>query len=158
MIRNSQKLSAGFSVIEIIVVVAIVTMLAALAMLGLSTMRDRLLLNDAERALAFHLEETKARAVAGTGGTPHGMYFADNAYTEFVGNVYDADDADNVPHELDPRLQLTTDILSGEASVVFARITGTVSEAVTITVALRRDPDVSRIVQIGPGGDISYGE
>lgn len=155
---NYQKLNVGFSVIEILVVVAIVTMLAALAILGLSSMRDRLLLDDAERALTFHLEETKARAVAGTGGVTHGVYFSNGAYTEFVGGAYDADDVSNIAHELDSRLQLTTDILDDETAVVFARITGTVSEAVTVTIALQRNPSVSRIVRIGPGGDISYGE
>lgn len=143
---------------EILVVVAIVVTLAGIALLGLAHMRDRLSLDDAASAMVFHLEESKARAVAGFGGASHGVYFADDAYAQFAGNAYDAEDDSNVLHELDPRLRLTTDILEGESAVVFSRITGAADESLTITISLRRDPETRRVILIGPGGDISYGE
>lgn len=150
-----EKDKQGFSLIEILVVVAIVAALAAVGLLSLTSMRDRLLLDDAQSSLAFHLEESKARAVAGTGGTEHGVYFSENAYVQFLGDVYDPGDASNTAHALDPGLTLTTDIL-GDEVVIFSRITGTVDEAVTLTLSLDNDPTKTRVIVIGEGGDISY--
>lgn len=149
---------SGFSIVEILVVVAIVVSLAGVALLGLARVRDRLSLDDAAGAMVFHLEESKARAVAGHGGVSHGIRFADDSYSQFAGSAYDENDDSNVLHELDPRLRLTTDILGDEPAVVFSRITGAADESVTLTIGLRRDPDTRRVIVIGPGGDISYGE
>lgn len=150
-----EKDKQGFSLIEILVVVAIVTALAVVGLLSLTSMRDRLLLDDAQSSLAFHLEESKARAVAGTGGVEHGVYFSEDTYVQFLGDVYDPGDASNTAHALDPGLTLTTDIL-GDEVVIFSRITGTVDEAVTLTLSLNNDPTKTRVIIIGEGGDISY--
>lgn len=149
---------SGFTIVEILVVVAIIVLLAGLALLGLTSLRDRLALEDATSSLVFHLEESKTRAVAGRGGVSHGIHFADDGYAQFAGAVYDEDDVTNILHELDPRLEMTTDILAGETAVVFSRITGATDAPVTLTIGLRRDPDTRRVVIVGSGGDISYGE
>lgn len=152
-----EKISRGFSLIEIVIVVAIVAALAVVAMLSLTSMRDRLLLDDAQSSLAFHLEELKSRAVAGTGGEAHGVYFHDEGYVQFVGDAYDPNDASNDPHMIDPGLTLTTDIL-GDEEVIFSRITGTTDDTVTLTIRLANDPTKTRVIVIGEGGDVSYQE
>lgn len=153
-----EKKHRGFSLIEIVTVVAIVAGLAVVAMLSLTAMRDRLLLDDARSALSFHLEESKARAVAGKGGESHGVYFASDRYVQFVGDEYEGDDDSNAEHPLDPGLTLTTDILDDEEVIIFSRITGTVGETVTLTISLNNDPTKTRVIMVGEGGDISYAE
>lgn len=155
---NTRKLfRSGFSLIEILVVVAIVAALAVVALLSLTAMRDRLVLNDARSALAFHLEESKARAVAGLGSESHGVYFGGNMYAQFTGDEYE-DDESATEYPLDPRLTISTDILDDEEVIVFSRITGTTDEAVTVTISLNNDPTKTRVIVIGEGGDISYQE
>lgn len=146
-------LQRGFSFIEIMVVVAIVLALAAVTVVSLTAMKDRMLLKEAQSTIAFHLEESKARSVAGRGGEPHGVNFGDGQYTQFEGDEYDADSPLNVLHDLDPRLTVTTDIMDSEKSVVFSRITGRTEEEVRITISLSDD---ERTVVVGVGGDISY--
>ncbi len=152
------KTLRGFTFIEIMVVVAIVFVLAAVAVVSLRAMSERLLLSSAAGDIAFALEEAKARAVAGRGGAAHGALFESGSYTIFEGETYDANDAGNVTHALDGRLELSTDILGSEGSVVFSRVTGAVGERVVITISLRGDPDRSRSIVVGQGGDISHGE
>lgn len=153
-----EKTQSGFSLIEILVVVAIVAALAVVAMLSLTAMRDRLVLNDARGALAFHLEESKARAVAGLGSESHGVYFSDNMYAQFTGDEYEDDEESNTEYPLDPRLTLATDILDDEEVIIFSRITGAVGETVTLTLSLNNDPTKTRVIVVGEGGDISYQE
>lgn len=149
---------AGFTFVEIMVVVAVLLLLAAVTVLSLGAFSDRLLLRSAASDVAFALEAAKARSVAGAGGEAHGVHFADDSFVEFSGESYDDEDSGNVAHELDDRLSLSTDILNGEESVIFSRITGAVGETVTIEIALAADPTKAKTVVVGPGGDISYGE
>lgn len=144
--------------IEILVVVAIVVLLAIVALLSLSSMRDRLLLNDAESSLIFHLEESKARSVSGSGGEPHGIYFEADSYTQFTGDEYDENDSSNMVQQIDPALEFVTDILEDENGVVFSRITGTTGENVEIKIRLKNDPSSLRQVMVGAGGDITSGD
>ncbi len=148
----------GFTFIEIMVVVAVVLVLSAIAVWSLGAMNERLLLRAAMSDVAFALEAAKARAVAGTGGEPHGVNFEADHFTEFSGNSFNVDDEGNVVHALDDRVGLSTDILQSEESVIFSRLSGAIDEAVTITVYLIDDPDMNKTIVIGPGGDISYGE
>ena len=148
----------GFSFIEILVVVAVVLLLALVAFTSLSSLHERNLLRDASNTLVFHLEESKARSVAGTGGEPHGLYFAEDYYVQFIGSEYDALEPSNVVHQLDPAITLTIDILEGEDEIIFSRITGRSSSEASFTIELQNNPDEERVVLVGAGGDISYEE
>src|SRR5690606_21592269 len=97
------KTLRGFTFIEIMVVVAIVLILAAVAVVSLSAMSERLLLRSTAGDIAFALEGAKARSVAGVGGVSHGVRFSEDSYTEFRGAVYAAGGSGNVTHALDGR-------------------------------------------------------
>lgn len=140
------------------VVVAILSVLGGIAVLSLREMSERLLLRSAVSDIVFYLEEAKARSVAGSGGEAHGIYFDENEYVAFAGTEYDEEDSGNVTHELDNRLEIDTDILGDEQAVIFTRITGTVGESVEIRVQLQSDAESYRVVTVGPGGDIAYGD
>lgn len=151
------KLIRGFSFVEIMVVVAVLLLLGAIAAISFQSLNERLLLRQAASDLAFHLEEAKAASVAGEGAAPHGVHFEADRYVVFTGEEYDVDDGANVTHLLDGRLSLDADIIDGEDSIVFHRITGAASNAATITV-MTVGGDRSRTVVVGGGGDVSYGE
>lgn len=148
----------GFTFIEIMVVVAIVLVLSAIAVASLSAMQERMVLNSAVNGLVFHLEESKSRSVAGVQGQPHGIYFGADYYVQFQGNEYDPNDSANTVYEIDPRLELSTDILNGEESIAFSRITGTTEESHIITISLKNQEGNSRSVIVGVGGDITHND
>lgn len=154
MDRHPLSSSYGFSLVEIIVVLAIISILSSIGVMGWSAARERTALTAEANAIVLHLEETRARAVAGTGGTTHGVWFDDDRYVQFAGATYDAGDETNRIHVLDERFMLS--VLPAEADeVVFARITGRVDEAFTVEVSRRDDPGASRTIIVGAGGDVS---
>lgn len=148
----------GFTFIEIMVVVAIVLLLSAIAIVSLSAMQERLVLNAAVNDLVFHLEESKSRAVAGVQGQPHGIYFAADYYVQFLGSEYDPNNSANTIHAIDPRLELSADILGGEDSIIFSRITGATENSGLITVTVKNNGDQHRSVEVGAGGNITRGD
>lgn len=151
------KSSRGFSLVEILVVLAVIIALTTIALWSLGSMSERLLLRSAVSDIAFVLEAQKAKAVSGTGGVAQGVFFNASSYTEFAGSEYDEDEDDNFTHSLDSRLVLSTDII-GEESIIFSRITGATGDSVTVTVSLANDATRFRTVVVGLGGDIAYGE
>jgi prepilin-type N-terminal cleavage/methylation domain-containing protein len=148
----------GFTFIEIMVVVSIVLVLSAIAIVSLSAMQERMLLNTAASGLVFHLEESRSRSVAGVQGQPHGIYFDIDYYVQFRGEEYDPNDSSNTMHEIDPRLELSTDILESEESIIFSRITGTTDESHTITVSLKNQVGNNQSIVVGVGGDITHND
>lgn len=154
---NSLRLR-GFSFIELMVVIAVVALLATVAVVSLSAMQERLLLNSARSNVAFHLEEMRAKAVAGSGGVSHGVNFSRDRYVQFQGGSYSAIDSQNSVHVIDDRLEIVTDIIGNSKSIVFDRITGTTGSRVAVTIRSRMNPENQQVVVVGTGGDISYGE
>lgn len=146
----------GFSFIELMVVIAVVTVLATVAVVSLSAMQERLLLNHTRSNIAFHLEEMRAKSVAGSGGVAHGVNFSRDRYVQFSGGTYGANNSDNSIHVVDGSLEIVTDIIGNDKSVVFDRITGTAGSRVVVTIRSRANPENRQIVVVGTGGDISY--
>lgn len=153
MTERSCGVQSGFTLVEVLVVLAILSVLSTLGMVSWTAARERAELTAVANTIVLHLEESKARAVAGTGGVPHGVWFGDDRYVQFAGATYDPDDVTNAVHTLDGSFSLS--VTSGEDEVVFARITGMVEDALTITVARTSDPSAARTMIVGNGGDIS---
>ncbi len=158
MCMQTSALSRGFTLIEIMVVITIVVVLSAIAVVSLSAMQERMTLNSATSELIFHLEESKSRAVAGVQGQPHGIYFDTDYYVQFIGDEYDPNDSANTIHAIDPRLELSTDILGDEESIIFSRITGATEDSHTVVISLKNNVDEDRSVLVGAGGDIARGD
>lgn len=140
---------------ELIVVIAIVLILLAVSVWSLQFMQERVLLNTLQSSLVFNLEEAKAKAVAGKNGLPHGIYFTENSYVQFSGYEYDPEDVNNVVHDIDSRLLLSTDILGNEEVIIFSRITGSASDEAIIEISSRANPENRKVIKIGQGGGIT---
>jgi hypothetical protein len=93
--------------------------------------------------------------VAGLAGTPHGIYFEEGQYTQFQGNSFNANNNTNIVHQIDPRLEISTDIINDD-SVIFSRMTGAAGSESIITISVRSNPEKNRVIIVGPGGGIGY--
>lgn len=147
----------GFTLIELMIVMAIMLLLGSVAVIGWNNMRESALLRAETDTLLFYLEESKSRSVAGTGGEAHGVYIEEDVYTQFSGSTYSAGDGDNIVHAIDPKLELSIEG-SGTDTIVFSRITGFVGNTATVTVALRDNASTTKMIVVGAGGDISIVE
>ncbi len=155
MVRTSSRAlcTAGFSAIEVLVVIAILSVLALIGVVQFAEHRTGTVLRTTADTLAAHLEEARTNALAGKSGDAHGVFIAPDAYTVFIGTTYDPDAAANETHPVDAGVVLETDIAND--TVVFSRVTGAVAHPGTIRISDADDETAWRDIVIGARGDVS---
>lgn len=149
--------SRGFSIIELLIVVAILGSLATGATFAFSQYRITTGFASVANDITFHLEGARADALAGAGGEAHGVKFSNDSYTRFSGNTYTAGDSENVVYEVHEGFTLATN-LSGSEVVVFNRLTGAVDEAPAVITITHQNSGETRMVTVGAQGDVSISE
>ena len=145
----------GFSLLEIIIVIAIIGVLSAIAVINFSAAKKAKILETIADGIAFTLEKAKADAVSGKYGQSHGVKFNTGDYISFVGGWYGAGNASNTVYTIDTAFTITNTIADPDDKIVFLRLTGAANSTATVTVSQISDSTKKRDIVIGPLGSIS---
>ncbi|MDO8558299.1 MAG: type II secretion system protein [bacterium] len=116
----------GFSLIETLVVVGILSIIAVFALGSLRGVRSRAALSDGQILIVRALEEARNRAVTGAGTSDHGVHIEPGKIETFEGSVYIP--GSGVESFLPPGV--STD--QANAIVIFKRLVGQSSANPTI--------------------------
>ncbi len=121
----------GFTLIEILVTLAIVALLAALTMVNLGKPQITASVNDTVDTLVADLKSQQLLAMSGDSGSassqqPHGLYVQAGQYTLFAGSSYDSGDTNNYSADASQGISLTTTFPG--AAVVFDKGSGEVHD------------------------------
>jgi prepilin-type N-terminal cleavage/methylation domain-containing protein len=115
----------GFSLLEILLSLVIVTLLSTLAHYSLSGFKNRELLETNTRQITALLEEARSLTLSGQGGLSYGVYFQADRAVRFSGTTYATATVSNVVYLLDSALNLSKISLAGGGpSVLFNKLTG----------------------------------
>ncbi|MES3031414.1 MAG: prepilin-type N-terminal cleavage/methylation domain-containing protein [Patescibacteria group bacterium] len=147
--------SKGFSMLEIMITVAIVAVIAGIVAYSFGTLRARKQLEITVDSIGSKLEEAKANALAGKGGTSFGIVFASTTYTYFRGTTYSSSDPANVVYNLASNLEITRTLSGGGSQILFARLTGLPSATGTLSVRSSSPSSTTARIIVGTYGDIS---
>ncbi len=150
---SKRVLACGaFTLIEVLIVVAIVGILAAISVNGFGAFATRSGADASARVVLSALEEARARTLSAEGGTSYGVHFGSTTVTVFAGETYDAGDTSNEVRTL-RRAEISSVSLTGGANtIVFARLIGTASATGTVTVVQSVDVTLSRTITIHESG------
>jgi prepilin-type N-terminal cleavage/methylation domain-containing protein len=139
----------GFTLIEVLVVIAIMLILTLISLQGLQTFAYRTGYIGAARTVLGALEEAQARTLASDNALAYGVHFETSSVTIFQGSTYVAGAATNDVRTLPNRTSIDNIALAGGvSSVVFARLTGTTPASGTVRVIVTADPTASRTITI----------
>jgi prepilin-type N-terminal cleavage/methylation domain-containing protein len=145
--------SGGFSILELLIVVAVLGFVSTLTIVSLSSLTRANVLDSAAGDIISALSEARSRTLTSEGDTVHGIHFSTNAITRFTGGTYSAVDPTNVVLSLPPSVTLSSTALTGGAvDVVFARLTGVASATGTVTIAKSSDATDTKIITITTAG------
>lgn len=127
----------GFTILELLVVIALMAVLSALTMITLIQPQTTVSLDSAVEVLVADLRSQQTKSMVGDSGTggaqvPHGVYVQAGSYTLFKGAAYSGADTDNFVITMDSSISLGTTLPSSQA--VFAEASGELTAASTITV------------------------
>src|SRR3990167_9271230 len=150
---NSAK---GFTLIEVLVVLGILGLLAASALVAVSTLRGGSDLQAEARGLQRVLELAKSKTVASEGDTRYGVYATSTSphrYILFQGNNYASrvvaeDEVYNLRDTIEFATPASFGGLSGQ-EVVFDRIQGSTSNTGNVVLQMKADSNKSSTVSVG---------
>lgn len=146
--------SNGFTLIEILMVIAIGGILLSIGTYWYTSARSNALLNTTTDSIAAALESAKNNALAGKSGQSYGVKFATSSYTTFVGTSYSAGASTNVTYPIDSALTLSETITDPNNIIVFDRLTGAANTTATVTVMLVSNNADKNSITVGNQGDI----
>jgi prepilin-type N-terminal cleavage/methylation domain-containing protein len=127
------KSQQGFSLVETLVVIALVVFVAALMVIGFRNFASFQQYNQALESVEFILEESRLSAKSAVGDSSHGVKFTNTSITRFVGDTYSAGDPQNITTTFN-LVTLSYSFSGGVDEVVFAKLTGLPSATGTVTV------------------------
>jgi prepilin-type N-terminal cleavage/methylation domain-containing protein len=143
----------GFTLIEVLLVIAIMLLLLLLSVSGMQLFASRSAHLSAARVVLGTLEEAHARTLASHGDVAYGVHFEAQSVTLFQGATYDASAVTNEVRTLPVRASITSIALSGGVSnITFTRLQGRATASGTVTVATTADASVSRTISIYESG------
>ena len=129
--RWSRKDELGFTLIELIIVLGIITMLSVGLLVGLQTFRH---INDLDRAAAGTMEllrTARQRTVVGDQNDRWGVHVTSSQSELFQGSAYIGSNADKYDYPI--RVTASWALMGGGNDIVFDRIDGTTGMNGTIT-------------------------
>lgn len=146
----------GFGIIELVVVVAIVLIISNMAIVSSINFRKSRALNNSVETIRLAVKEAQERTLASENSYQYGAHFDADKVVVFRGASYSSSDSNNVPYLVSDEAEISaTSLVGGGTNMVFNKITGRTSQSGTITVRLKVDTSMTKVLTISPSFAIS---
>lgn len=127
----------GISVLEIVIIIAIVGALAAVITLPFNSFRQNQALQNTTNGVVSLLEQARTQTLAGVGNTNYSVHIESGQAVLFTGNTYTSGASTNVVFSYENPITLgTLSLQGGGSNVTFDRLTGKTSQYGTIQLVL----------------------
>jgi len=154
--KNYSAAGWGFSLIEILIVVSVLTILAGLIAPGFSFFKKQSSLDGATQEIIHALRLAQNKTLASEGDSNFGVYFEANKFVIFKGLTYSVSSANNEVYSLDSSLKISSINFGGAvAYVVFERLTGNTANYGSLVVEQTSSSSQNKIIYIDQSGIVS---
>lgn len=143
----------GFTLIEVMIVIAVIGVLMAVVGLPLTTFREQQALQNSTNALVSVLNDARTKTFAALDNTSYGVALAVDSATLFTGTTYDSNAATNELYPFETPVTASWSLIGGGNSISFDRLKGTTSQYGTII--LRLPNGTARTVTITALGSVA---
>ena len=155
-----KKSSAGFTFIELTIVIAIMVIMATFGFLNIISYKNRQDLNSASQEIVAVLRNAQDRSLSQEGGSRWGVHFENpisgsDFYNLFKGSSF-ATGIVNSQSVLPSNVQFDNPASGSSANIVFSPITGLPDAAATIKISLVGNSTVSVTITVSSNGKIQY--
>lgn len=145
----------GFSLIEVIIVIAIFTVLFTITSTAFSRFNNNQALNRSVSEATSILDEARALTLASKNNTVYGVHFQSDKVILFTGQIFSDLDPDNKINIISSRVFISNiALLGGGNEIIFQRLTGKTEQNGTITLSLISDSSKSKIITVQVSGII----
>ena len=150
---NPSKFLTGFTLIEIIIVVAMIGLLAYLVMAPLASFKDQQTLQiETDKTLAF-IAKTRSLTLASANDKQYGVRFLADRLIRFSGLTFSSSSPDNITLLINPTVSISNIALVGNGTdIIFDRLSGKISQNGVLTLSILSNANRVKIITILPVG------
>src|SRR3989344_5506843 len=141
----------GLSLIEMLMVIAIIAIILAVVIIPLTSLRNRQALNSGAEELVSLISQARSRTIASVNDANHGVHLTADEAALFQGSSYNGDAIQTLA--INPALTLSAISLDDDGNdIIFKKISGKTNQFGSLTLTLNSDPTQERIIIIEPTG------
>lgn len=153
------KKKLGFTLIEVIIVISILTVISALIFPSLSKFRNNRILQNSAEDIVSLLNTAHADTVSSLNSTNYGVKVEQSRVVYFEGSTFTEGVSTNKIIALNSILEIPSSggvtLNSGGSVIVFNRLTGDTVNYGTILIRLINDTTIQKIITVTKTGSIS---
>lgn len=151
--NKSHRHNSGFTLVEVLVAIILVSAAAAVVALSFSKISENQALNSSAETAAALTRESRSRALAGANDSRHGVYLGDEEIVMFQGAFYVENNPQNISKDLHPQTAIRSIVLQGGGrAIVFEKLRGNTAESGSFEIYLKNDPQKFRSVTVSAAG------
>lgn len=147
--------SRGFTLIEVLIAVAIMAILGLIALSAYNTLTKQVDLDSTSQSIISTLQLARSQTLASEGDTRYGVHFDSGQYVLFAGDTYTAGDPANKVYPLSSSEIYLVNLNGGGNEVIFDRIRGTTSQDGSISLRLTETPSRTITIAVDTQGGVS---
>jgi len=154
-----KKKDLGFSLLEIIIVIAIFSILATVSMSDFVSSKKTSDLNNNVKEFVSTIKLAQSKTVSSENYSQYGVYIntsvSPNQYTLFKGATYTSDPSSYQVYSLQNTMEFNDVSLGGGNEIVFDKLNGASQESGSISIRIKNDATKSKTVYITSLGSVS---
>lgn len=151
--NNQLPTRPGFTLIEILVVIAIIGILATISSLSFSSFRERQIIQSSTEEVLTVFSKARNQTLSSLNSLNYGVHVSSGAVTLFSGGSYVSGTSSNEVIVLDSSVSISSNLSGGVTDVVFDKLTGATSQSGTLT--LSTSSGLQKIITITATGIVS---
>lgn len=147
------KKQKGFSLIEIIVIIAIGAVLTATIVFSFSSFRNSKIVDVSADQILSVINEARVKTVSSEDYSRFGIHFEAGRVLFFKGDVFTEPNSSNIQTTLSPLVEISNISLSGGgADIVFQKLTGKTSNYGSLRIRLKSDNNKYKTISVKSTG------
>ncbi|MEK7575817.1 MAG: hypothetical protein AAB491_01890 [Patescibacteria group bacterium] len=147
----------GISIIEIIIILAVISIVLGIVVINLTSFREEQALNSTINESISYINEARSKTLSSKDFSQYGIHFEQTKITLFKGVNYNSSDSNNIDYIFSSLLEISSISLNGGGNeVIFQKITGKTDQFGTVTYRVKNNPSKSKIITIKSTGIIDY--